>query len=293
MNILITGAGGYLGTELINQLLGTKHRVYALSSNKGKISQRFGEKVVCYSNDELLSAKVNLSDIDVVVHCAFARTQEGKDIADSLYFTKEVFKLASYNGCDIINISSRSVYGQNPNIPWTEDSDISPDSLYALAKLSSELLTETISDSKTSYTNIRLAGLLEPTFDDRIVNKFIDNAIKGNNIKIIGGKQQFSFLDIRDAAAGIVSLLEIPSKKWAHIYNLGFTKSYNILEIADTVKIVAKDFNIDTDVVHEHSDATLYAEIDSSKFYAYTNWKPKYDMKKIVRSIFKHKLNTI
>ncbi len=292
-NILVTGAGGYLGTELIKQLMKTENKIYALTSNKLKIEKRFGSSVICFSNDELFAEKSFLSEIDIVVHCAFARGHNGEDLRDSIHFTKEVFLLATDNNCSIINISSRSVYGQNPNTPWTENSKLIPDSLYALAKYSSELLAETIAKYKVVFTNIRLAGLLAPTFEDRIVNKFIHYSISNKEIKIVGGKQQFAFLDVRDAAAGIIALLNIPFKNWKQIYNLGYLKSYTIKEIAETVKQVAKDYHIDVEIKKEPSDAILYAELDSTKLYQDTKWQPQYNMEQIVRSIFEEKIKKL
>ncbi len=289
-NILITGAGGLLGGELIKELLHTPHNVYALTSNKEKLEKEFGDKVIVYQNEDLFAGNMPIEGITLIVHCAFSRSQDGQDIANSLKFTRDVFFSAAINNCDIINISSRSIYDQNPNTPWTESTAIRPDTLYAMAKLTSELLAETTSNNKINFTNIRLAGLLAPSFDSRIVNKFIDNAIQKRYIKITGGKQQFAFLDIRDAVAGIIALIHSQSKNWAPIYNLGYLKSYSITEIAETVKKVAAEYNIDVTIVIESSDAMLHAELDSSLFYKDTNWTPKYDMEAIVKSIFKYKI---
>ena len=292
-NLLVTGAGGYLGTELIKQLMKTENKVYALTSNKLKIEERFGSSVICLSNDELFAEKSFLSEIDIVVHCAFARSNNSKEITESLNFTKELFKFAVNTNASIINISSRSVYGQNPLVPWLETSEILPNDLYSLGKFSSEVLTEAVFKNKNPFTNIRLAGLLVHNFDDRIVNKFIINAISGIPLKIIGGKQQFSVLDIRDAAAGIINLINTPTGKWKKIYNLGYKRSYSLEEIANIVKKVAKEYLLEVEIIKESSDKTLYAEMDSTLFYNDTGWQPQYDIEKTVRSIFENKITSV
>src|SRR5690606_6493308 len=146
--------------------------------------------------------------VDIIIHCGFARTMEGSDISNSLEFSNNLFYLGSINNCDIVNISSRSIYGQNPNIPWVENTNPSPNNLYSLGKISSELLLKKYKNNMIKVTNLRLAGLVSPVFNDRIVNKLIDKVINKEEIEIVGGKQQFPLMDLRDAASAIRSLID-------------------------------------------------------------------------------------
>jgi nucleoside-diphosphate-sugar epimerase len=165
--------------------------------------------------------------------------------------------------------------------------------LYALAKLSSEIIIQSVFNSVRNihFTNIRLAGLVGKELKDRITNKFINNAINGKPLNITGGKQQFSYLDVHDAADGIIALLKTPPEVWKTVYNLGYLKSYGILEIAELVTQVAKKFNCpEVKINLNKADGSLHAEIDSTLFYNDTNWKPMYDMKATIDSIFRYEL---
>ncbi|NLV97261.1 MAG: NAD(P)-dependent oxidoreductase [Desulfovibrionales bacterium] len=122
------------------------------------------------------------------------------------------------------------------------------------------------------------------------MNKFIDNAINEQDLKIVGGTQQFAYLDIRDAASGIIALLAVPAEKWKPVYNLGYLRSYSIQEIANIVKIVGKEFNLFVKIIKETSDVSSFAELDSTLFYHDTNWQPKYNMEAMVRNIFENRL---
>lgn len=290
MNILITGAGGFLGNELIKQLIATEHQAFALTSNKKSLQKKFPNNCEVFSIEEWKNETLPLQKIDTVIHCAFSRTFDFISLKESLDFSKDIFSKADYN---IINISSRSVYGQNPQIPWLEDSEVQPDTMYAFSKYATELLInlKDSSNNTSNYTNIRLAGLIGVEFNDRLINKFIDFAIVNNAINIKGGGQQFAYLDTRDAASAIISLLETDPKKWNLTYNLGHTESFNIIEIANTVKKVATEFIQKEVIINiDKTDAVLYANIDSSRFYQDTHWKPQYSLEEMIRRIFKYKL---
>lgn len=291
MNVLITGAGGFLGNELIRQLLKTTHVVYALSSDKEQIKTRFSNKCHAFSIKEWEDGELPLDKIDVVIHCAFARAHKGgEEIAKSLLFTNKLFnEIVKENVPSLINISTQEVYGSMA-CPWIESNGQNPMTVYGTIKYYTELLAQSLIDNnQTHITSIRLAGLIGKTTDSRMVNKFVDKAINKEPIQIVGGKLVFSQLDVRDAATGIIALLSVPVEKWRHIYNLGFTKSYSIQEIAAVVQTVGKEFNREVIIKVEKSDLVIQAELDSIALYDDTNWKPRYDMEAMVRSIFEYK----
>ena len=128
--------------------------------------------------------------------------------------------------------------------------------------------------------------------DARLVNKFVQNAIEGKPINITGGDQQFSQLYVQDASDGIIALLNTPVQNRKPLYNLGYLKSYNIIEIANVVSKVAKDLNLpDVKISLTRTDSNVFAELDSSDFFKDINWKPQFDMERVVREIFEFKIN--
>ncbi|MFA5619167.1 MAG: NAD(P)-dependent oxidoreductase [Weeksellaceae bacterium] len=292
MNIVITGANGLLGTELIHQLLPTDHKIYALTSNKEALQSKWNEEIQVHSLSEWEKGIFTFEEIDVVIHCAFARAHKGgEEIANALLFTKKLFDdLKVKRVPNLINISTQEVYGKKAS-PWRESNVVEPNTIYGTAKYFTELLANDYSHGNDlNSTNIRLAGLLSKDTDARMVNKFVDQTLNGNPIKILDGKLVFSQLDVRDAAAGILALLTIPGKNWSPVYNLGYTKSYSIQEIAQVVQEVGKTYGKIVEIFKEESNAELYAELDSSKLYNDTEWTPQYDMSDIAKSIFEFKL---
>lgn len=286
--ILLTGATGFLGRHILEGLLKENdYEIFTLSRNKSNLEAHYSE-VHHFEVEEM--STIPFEKIDVVIHAAYYTESDALPLADSLAFSQRLFRLVQ---SDVINLSSRSVYGQNPNIPWNENSEVQPDTLYAYSKYASELsLALAFKDkSNYNYTSIRLSGLVGKNYNQRAVNKFVKTAMEKNEINIIGGQQQFAYLHFKDAAEGIIEFLKVPSKKWNEIYNLGYLKNYNIIDMAQTVAEVGKKFDLPNIKLNvQQSNTTLYAELDSSLFYKDTDWTPKWDMKSIVKEIFEDKI---
>lgn len=284
--ILLTGAGGFLGRQLLWHLKESDdYFVYAVTSNVEKLRQ-----IVSASNIEIveINTEINWNEIDIVIHGAFARTGKSHDLITSLEYSNNIFQTAISNKVPaIINISSQSVYGNNENIPWTENEDMMPNDMYGLAKASSEILLKGLSkNSSTVITNIRLSSIM---LNARFVNVFVQNAIDGNPINIVGGTQRVSFMDIRDAVDGIIALLNISTSKWEQAYNLGTGKQNSIVEIAEIVKEVAKSYTDKEVVINiDKKDISLNPCMDVSKFTNLTSWTAQYDINEMVRAQFEY-----
>jgi nucleoside-diphosphate-sugar epimerase len=283
--ILITGAGGLLGRQLLFHLKdNSKYFIYALTSNKQKLNN-----IISAKNIETLENNNTIpwTEIDTVLHCAFARNDNVIELAKSLEFCEYIFCNAIANNVpSIINISSQGVYGQQPT-KWTEDTVVAPVGLYALAKFASEVILNSLSKTKNNYTkttNIRLSSLL---FNARFINIFVNNALQGKPLKITGENQKFSFMDVRDAADGLIAFLATDCSEWDKVYNLGTGRQDIIVDIANLVKKIAIDYTCkQVSIEIEQKDIIIDSCMDASKFYNYANWKPRYNIKDIIVSLF-------
>lgn len=287
--ILLTGAGGFLGRQLLWHLKDSdKYHVYAVTSNTERLND-----IITASNIEVIKKgeDINWNSVDIVIHCAFARSGKSSEYITSLDYSKYIFhKVISNNVPALINISSQSVYGNNPNIPWTEESELMPHDLYGMAKAATEILLDGISKGgSTVITNLRLSSIM---LNARFVNIFVENALTGTPINIIGGSQQVSFMDIRDAADGIIALIHTPISKWNKVYNLGTGVQNSIVEIAEIVKETAS-YYVDKEVVIniEEKDIPLNPCMDVSKFSNLTDWHAQFNIKDMVKSQFEYLLD--
>lgn len=297
--VLITGSCGYLGQTLINKIQANNNfNIIAFDLDKVKLNKLYRNKsILIFNTNDLLNGQIHLGNIDVLVHLGFTRPHGSYDqIAQSLKFTHELFTRASLNNVPaIINISSQSVYGQASLPPWTEESLICPQIVYSEAKYATELLlTSLASINKTlKHTSIRLctlAGGAPGLLEIDVISKLVIQAIKSDDLLIVGGMQQLERLDVRDAVDALIKVMEKNPIDWNPTYNLGSGEVYKLIDIATKIIEAVKRHGIKThsEIILEEKDIPLKFGLDSSLFIKDMNWTPKYNLDETIDSLVRY-----
>jgi nucleoside-diphosphate-sugar epimerase len=284
MNVLITGASGLVATQLTLWLLeNTQHNLILLSRDSEKLASRNRDnRIICRTLEDVMAD----SDVkaDVCVHTAFARSAQGKDLAESLHYTSKLLSwVKTINVRKFINISSQSVYGKiNPPM-WTENTVCAPDYMYAVAKFSAELIVKAyLQNTDIKWTNIRLSSVVE---NARFMRIFVQNAIDGIDINVSAPNQMVSFIDVRDVASGLGFLIE-SDKPLMPKYNLGSGKSYSIMDVANMVIKTGEYYGCNTTVNITGDNDKSKIGMDNALFCNEFNWYPQYSMMDSIKSLF-------
>ncbi len=190
-NIIITGASGFLGRNLIGSLLrdgfsdngsSSPARLIGFSSSPDKLRERFPSDLAEFHDRKKIDdAELRYIWKDaIVVNCAFPRNRSGTEMAEGLSYIKRVFEAAAGNGAAaVINISSQSVYAADRQDAAGEDTPLCLATCYAVGKYAVELMLESIcANTGTAFTSVRMASLIGPDFDPRIVNCFVRQALQ-------------------------------------------------------------------------------------------------------------------
>lgn len=296
--ILVSGASGFLGKELVRQLIKNDYSTIALTSKPEELMKFFGNQsnLVVLNVDNWTERIGKDLDIHVFINCAFPRSSKPEQLAIGLDFTekmiKEVIGLGVHN---IINISSQSVYSQKDKSAPNENSEVAPESLYGIAKYAAEKLVAILcerNDRKVNYSNIRLASLTGIGLESRMTNKFVKTAIEGGSISVNGRGQKVSYLDVRDAASALIAMINKDANKWCEIYNLGSCFYNSVLEIAESVNEIAKKYLMPgIEIGLKEGFDNFNNLVNSKAFYNDFNWRPKYDMTLIIENLFNYYLN--
>lgn len=283
MKIILTGAGGFLGRNLVPMLLEHRQEVVALTSQKEKLLAAFG-------HDPLFSVSDRVpEDADVLLNCAFPRIANGEQMARGLDYIADVFcqaKAAEIGA--VINISSQSVYSEHRPSAAVETMTAGLESLYAVGKYGVELLTNSLFADRP-HTNLRMASLIGPGFDQRLPNVFAKQVLAGNDLRIVDSEQVFGYLDVRDAAEAITRVVMRAADRpdWEEVYNLGTSKAYTLQEIAETVAKLGAEFcGREIRITVSGTAERKSSEVDPERFCDAFSWKPCYSLEQSVRSIF-------
>lgn len=259
--VAVTGATGFLGSRLIEELCQQDgYYVYAFSS-RGEEMQKVNKSrnIHFFYKDAFFSKDLMQILKDAfIINCAFPRNSTGTGMAEGLRYIHNVFNMSRVVGAKaIINISSQSVYSQKRNELATERTQVCLESPYAVGKFATELMLEdACRGTDMAYTNLRMASLIGPGFGQRIVNRLINQAVKEKAIRIVRSEQKFGFLDIEDAAKALLSLLETNIMEWKAIYNVGNGKEYSIEYIAHRIKKVFESNSLAAPKVNVETDDT-------------------------------------
>lgn len=285
--LILSGATGFLGSNIIRKAVNSgDFEIVAITSKPERLSSISSSPITALDTQAFLTGDNRFDGEDVFVNCLFPTNADGYRMADGLSKVFGMIEAASKSGVGtLINISSQSVYYSKREDAATEDSPLCPESPYAVGKVASELFC-TSAFRGLPHTNLRLASMLGVGYDQRIVNRMVLQALRGEDLKIVGGMQRYGFLDVRDAAAGIICAAQSPQKLTQEAYNLGCMECYTLLELVEgIVKGMKKLVGMDVRYYVTEGQDKRNSALDAGKFMATFDWKPEIDIQQTVEDI--------
>ena len=287
---LVTGATGYLGHSIVNQLaIFPDTRIIAVLGRPEDYSFSLfhGDNINICPCSSLFST--DFGQIDVLIHTAFSRGDNLTGLASSIHLADNIIKYTnSYDVRLLINISSQGVYKTlSKGEVVTEDGLLEPGTAYGLAKLSVERMIAL--GCKKSYSNIRMASLSR---NARFLDFFVDRVIAGEPLIITTPNRYASIMDVSDAVSGILAIVGIKDSERCPAYNLGPERQCSILGYADLVNEVAQKFGLRPVPVSVEDNGTYSAIcMDCTALREQTGWACSVDDKMMIRKLFENKLN--
>src|SRR5690606_34210150 len=255
-HILITGATGYLGTVLVPLLMtsSNRHRVTLAVRDPTKLKlfplpPRATGQIAWVTLPTLLAGDLDLPTPDVICHLAKGRNNNPREVAESLELMAAIVGLArEWAVKQFIYTSSQAVYGMAPH-PWAENSPPAPVTLYGMMNYASELLLHSARASMPSIRaiSLRLAKLVGPAPVFRLdqgeaPHLMAAHALAGRHLTIDGNRNQIlDFLDVRDAAAIILGLVEHTGEQWPEVLNLGGGSPITLAELAQLTSSITAE----------------------------------------------------
>jgi nucleoside-diphosphate-sugar epimerase len=217
MKVLLTGANGFVGSHILDQLLNRGLSVVVLlrpTSDRRFISQQLPHvETRLGSIDEPASLDAALEGVTHVIHCAGATkalNAEGFLVVNQLG-TRNLVAAVNRRGAQVqrfIHISSLAAAGPGTSErPRRETDKPEPVSDYGRSKLAGE--REVIEKCRVNWVVIRPPAVYGPR-DGEFLRLF--KAAKAHLLpRFGGGKQELTLVYVEDLAAGIVAALLHPN----------------------------------------------------------------------------------
>ena len=272
MNILITGAGGFIGTHLFDSL-NKKHKIFRIFSPSNPASE-----VNSYTVDLTdRKATLNLIDvlskhkIDTIIHLAskmasIDEIENLQTLKDNIVITENLVLLVKKMQPKIlIDFSSMSVYPNQSglfsedSLPWPQKNT---DCFYGLSKYCSEV----ISDFLLRNENIRIVHLRvaqvygDRMREDRIIPVMRKELVEKNTITVFGnGERESCFIEINKLVETIELFIE---HEISGVYNVG---DDNLSYFKLAKKMVKQCGNVESKIVKHPNGNKEKFNLDTTK----------------------------
>jgi UDP-glucuronate 4-epimerase len=259
MKVLVTGGAGFIGSHLVDRLLAGGREVTVVDSFDPFYARTAKEDNTrahsAHPRYRLLEADIRDLDTlrrelpggyEVVVHLA-ARAGVRPSIADPIGYqevnvrgTQNLLELARELGIPrFVFASSSSVYGVNPNVPWSEsDHVLRPISPYASTKLSGEFLGHVYSHLYgIRFIALRFFTVYGPRQrPDLAIHGFARRMLAGEPLPVFGdGSTRRDYTYIDDIVNGILGAMQYAGSLY-EVVNLGNSRTVSLDEMIRTLE---------------------------------------------------------
>lgn len=291
--VLVTGAGGFIGSHLVERLVAAGADVRALVHYRSSGSREWlnasqpDREVEFIAGDvrDVESVKRAIDGIDTVFHLAAligipysylaARSYVDVNIGGTL----NVLQVARDTGVRrIIHTSTSEVYGTARQVPISETHPLQTQSPYAASKLSADKLAEAFHASfGVPVVTVRPFNTYGPRQSARaVIPTIVTQVFRGEGVRLghLSPTRDFTF--VTDMVSGFLSAAHADAAV-GHVINLGTGREISIGDLAALVmKLMGRSVPIMSDAGRERPSSSEVERLcaDASQAKALLGWQP-------------------
>lgn len=289
---LVTGADGFIGSHLVDQLLEAGVSVTAIvrRTSRRQVTHRF-DNLATAGRDSLKVVDADLTGIstqfllgeqeadfwfhlaaDAYVPASFS--QPAEVCLTNIISTLNVLEAARrFKPAGLLVMSSSEVYGTHTG-PINESCALNPTSPYAASKVSCDRLAWSYWESfGVALTIARPFNTYGPRHIYDVVPKFIQLALAGAPLTIHGdGSQTRDLTYVNDTVRALIALSRIEGR--GEVFNIGVGHDIRIIELARML-VALTESNSDLVFTNRRIAEVDKLQSDTTKIRARTGWIPQ------------------
>ena len=304
--ILVTGGKGFIGSNIVERLC-NDHQVTVFDNSDGygildkeelnklyKWRQRNWNNVTVLDGDvtdRMACLRAFNNRPDVVIHlAAYPRAKiVNEDPCTGVPkiingTTNLLWHSIKFGVKKFVYISSSMVYGDFKD-GTSEGSSTKPKNIYGEAKLAGERLTKLFNtQNNLNYVICRPSGVYGPgDMPDRVVSKFFDKAMNGEDITLHDGDNRIDFTYVEDTVQGIIKAALSPVANMS--FNVTAGNATSLRTLAETIiKITGSESEIED--IGNHKLYPMRGTLDISRAKDLLGYEPEFTLEEGLKSYY-------
>lgn len=302
--VLVTGGCGFVGKEVVKQLLEKGYLVTAVDdfSNSTPLTETSNLEVIKLDLSKPINKEI-FKGIDFCIHLAarvggikYMNAFQSEILEGDILIDTNVISAASLAKAKIVYASTVIVYDQLKDSPFREDQVIlPPKSNYGFSKFIGERLCRVFSkdrDSKFAIARIsNVYGINKNNIDEKklhVIPDLIRKILQEKPFTLInGGRQTRAFIHVSDLASALISMMESKDAD-GEIFNVASSDRFKILELARLIwELLKKNEKFYFKNLDLEGEDLIDSCADPSKITKVLGWKPKHFLKESLPEIVK------
>ncbi len=287
--ILVTGGAGFIGSNLVDKLVGNEETIVIDNLSTGNI-KNVNKNAKFYEKD--IRNEIGIEKVDIVYHLAAqinVRTSLKNpkfDAENNIIGIINILEYMRKNDIEKIIFSSSggAVYGEPKELPIKEGHPLQPTSPYGMSKYASEEYIKLYNRLYgIKYAILRFSNVYGPRQDPKgeagVISIFLNNKIKNKKSVIFGGSQTRDFVYVGDVVNALVK-----AKDWEGIYNIGYGKETSILELYNKISKITENMD-EAEIKDPIKGEVLRTYLDINKAKE-KGWEPKVDLEEGIQKTY-------
>jgi len=305
--VLVTGAGGFKGSHLVEELSESNASIISLVRDFDPKSyfetEGLGRKSTVVigdlKNQNKIADILSKYEITTIFHLGAqpivttALLNPLETLESNIMGTVHVLESARlYSKVDeIVFVSSDKAYGPCEKLPYRENGRLHGKAPYDVSKSCADLISQVYANADVFDMPITIARCSN-TFGpgdlnmSRIVPGTLEAVIKNKPLSIrSNGKLIREYIYVKDSVDGYISLAENINKTKGQAFNLASRNVMSVTEIVNAIfRIIGKSVRME---ILNHAEAEISKQyLDGSKIEKTIGWKPKTDFEKAIKETY-------